>query len=337
MWIRLATLLLAGCGLVGAASKTLDVYFVDVEGGQATLVVSPSGESLLIDTGWPGFQQRDAKRIVAVAHAAGLKQIDNLLITHFHVDHAGGVPQLAALIPIRNFIDHGESIEKDEAGNKLYHAYLEVRDKGKHMEAVPGTMLPLSGVNAEVVTAAGKRIDKPLPGAGAANPHCAETRQKDADPTENAQSVGTFFTFGKFRMVDLGDLTWNKEFDLMCPVNRLGTADVYVVTHHGMDMSGTPAMVAGLNPRVAIMDNGAKKGGTVEAWDTIHHTKTVQDIWQVHRSIAGGDAHNAPEKFIANLEATPDEGHYLKLSAKPDGSFSVTNGRTGWTKEYPAR
>ncbi len=329
--------MLAASGTVAAAGKSLDVYFIDVEGGQSTLVVSPSGESLLIDTGWPGFEQRDAKRIVAAAHAAGLKQIDNLLITHFHIDHAGGVPQLAALIPIRNFIDHGESIEKDPGGTKLYNDYLAVRDKAKHTEAVPGMMLPLRGVKVEVLTAAGKRIDKPLPGAGAPNPFCSETKLRDTDPTENAQSIGTFFTFGKFRMVDLGDLTWNKEYDLMCPNNRLGTVDVYVVTHHGMNMSGTPAMVAGLSPRVAIMDNGARKGGTAEAWDTIHNTKAVEDIWQLHRAIAGGDAHNAGEKFVANVEEKPDEGHYIKLSAMQDGSFSVTNSRNNWTKQYPAR
>lgn len=336
MWIRLITLCLALTALTWGASRQFEVYFIDVEGGQATLMVSPSGESLLIDTGWPGFESRDARRIAKTAERAGVKQIDYLLITHFHVDHAGGVPQLAALLPIRNFIDHGESVERDVNGAQLYQNYLAVRAKGKHIEAAPGTVLPIRGIRAEVVTAGGKRIDHPLPGAGALNPFCGETKLREGDPTENAQSVGTVVTFGRFRLVDLGDLTWNKEFDLMCPNNRLGTVDVYVVTHHGMNMSGTPAMVKGLHARAAIMDNGATKGGTAEAWDTMHHTDGLQDIWQLHFAQAGGAEHNAPEDYIANLHDKPDAGDWIHLTAREDGSFTIENGRNSFKKDYPA-
>ena len=337
MFLRVMAMCLGlSTGLWGAG-RTLEAYFIDVEGGQATLLIAPSGESMLIDTGWPGFEARDAKRIAAAAHKAGVRQIDYLLVTHFHVDHAGGVPQLAALLPIRNFIDHGASIERDANGAKLYQSYLAVRGQHPHIQAEPGTVLPIKGVRAEIVTAAGRHIERPLAGAGQPNPFCAGTKLRDADPSENAQSVGTVFTFGRFRMVDLGDLTWNKEYDLMCPNNRLGQADVYVVTHHGMNMSGTPAVVSGLHPRVAIMDNGATKGGTAEAWDEIHHTAGLQDIWQLHFAQAGGAQHNAPESFIANLHATPDAGAWIHLTAFENGSFRVENGRNGFTKTYPAR
>lgn len=336
-WMRLIAVCLGLTALTWGASRPLEVYFIDVEGGQATLLIAPSGQSLLIDTGWPGFDSRDAKRIAKVAQRAGVKQIDYLLITHFHTDHVGGVPQLAALLPIRNFIDHGASIERDADGEKLYQAYLKVRGGGRHMEVTPGSVLPIKGLRAEIVTAGGKHIERPLAGGGAPNPFCAATKLRDVDPSENAQSVGTVFTLGRFRMVDLGDLTWNKEYDLMCPNNRLGTADVYVVTHHGMNLSGTPAMVGGLHPRVAIMDNGATKGGTPEAWDTIHKTEGVQDIWQVHFAQAGGSAHNAPAEYIANLQEKPDAGDWIHLTASEDGSFQVENGRTGFTKKYAAR
>jgi beta-lactamase superfamily II metal-dependent hydrolase len=337
MVMRLIALCLGLSSLLWGAGRQLEAYFIDVEGGQATLLIAPSGESMLIDTGWPGFDSRDAKRIAKAAEHAGVKQIDYLLVTHFHVDHAGGVPQLAALLPIRNFIDHGESVERDAAGEKLYKSYMAVRARGHHIEAAPGTVLPIRGVRAEIVAAAGRHIEQPLPGAGQPNPFCAATKLRDVDPSENAQSVGTVFTFGRFRMVDLGDLTWNKEYDLMCPKNRLGQADVYVVTHHGMNLSGTPAVVAGLHPRVAVMDNGATKGGTAEAWDAMHHTAGLQDIWQLHFAQAGGSQHNAPETYIANLRATPDAGDWIHLTAFEDGSFRVENGRNGFTKTYPAR
>lgn len=330
LWLGLST-------LVWGAGRPLEAYFIDVEGGQATLLIAPSGQSLLIDTGWPGLDSRDAKRIAKAAERAGVKQIDYLLVTHFHVDHAGGVPQLAALLPIRNFIDHGESIERDAEGAKLYQSYVAVRGKGHHIQAAAGTVLPLRGVKAEVVTAAGRHIEQPLAGGGQPNPFCGATPLRAVDPSENAQSVGTVFTFGRFRMVDLGDLTWNKEYELMCPTNRVGHADVYVVTHHGMNMSGTPAVVAGLHPRVAIMDNGATKGGTAEAWDAMHQTAGLEDIWQLHFAEAGGSQHNAPEKFIANLRAAPDAGDWIHLTAFEDGSFRVENARNGFTKTYPAR
>src|SRR5436190_666219 len=202
--------ILVSVPLVSQVQKPLDIYFIDVEGGQATLVASPSGESMLIDTGWPGFDGRDAGRIVATAKQAGISKIDYLVITHYHTDHAGGV---------------------------------------------------------------------------AANPLCAQFKAKDPDPSENARSVGTLLTFGRFRLIDLGDLTWNKEHDLVCPNNRLGTVDVYLTTHHGLDQSGAPVLVHALNPRVAVMNNGARKGGSPAAWQVVRSSPALEDLWQLHYAV----------------------------------------------------
>ena len=315
------------------AAQRLQVYFIDVEGGQATLFVSPSGESLLVDTGFPGFGGRDADRIVSGAKLAGVKQIDFLVITHYHTDHVGGVPQLAARIPIRTFVDHGPSVESGPQADQLVAAYRSVRDKGEHLLAKPGDLIPIRGIEVQVLTAAGDEISRPLPGAGAPNPLCAGAKRKSPDPSENAQSIGLLITYGKFRMIDLGDLTWNKELELACPDNKIGTIDVYLSTHHGIDLSGAPALVHALHPLVAIMDNGPRKGGSPEAWQTVRTSPRLEDIWQLHYALQAGKANNAPDDFIANLEEHC-QGNWIKLSAEPDGQFTVTNGRNGNTRAY---
>jgi len=317
------------------AAQTLDVYFIDVEGGQATLFVSPSGESMLVDTGWPDFAGRDADRIVAAAKLAGVKRIDYLVVTHYHADHVGGVPQLAERIPITNFVDHGpRDVESDPMAQFLYKAYEGVASKGSRMTARPGEKIPVPGIDVEILTAAGDEIAQPLAGAGKPNPLCATTPRRAVDSSENAQSVGMMITYGKFRIVDLGDLTWNKELDLVCPNNKLGTADVYLSTHHGMNMSGSAAIVHALHPRVAIMNNGDKKGGTPEAWQAIHSSPGLEGFWQLHYAVDGGPANNVAADFIANQDAT--EGMWIKLSADPDGTFTVTNSRNGQSERYAA-
>ena len=316
-----------------AQSKNLLIYFIDVEGGQSTLFVTPSGESVLVDTGWPG--DRNATRIVAAAKDAGVKQIDHLLITHFHTDHVGGVPALAAKIPIRNFYDHGETVEHDPAsGQKLWDDYEKVAKAGHHTIVTPGFKLPVKGLDWTIVTAAGKMIGHPLSGAGQANPYCADFKPQEVDESENAQSAGSIIQFGKMRIADLGDLTWNKEGELVCPVNNVGTVDLFIVSHHGLAISNSPALVHALHPRVAIMDNGAKKGGTVEAWTTIHNSPGLEDLWQLHFSEVGGPSHNSAADLIANPSASPDSAFWIKVTAHPDGHFEVTNQRSGFTKKY---
>jgi competence protein ComEC len=322
-----------------ATGKVLRVYFVDVEGGQATLFVTPAGESLLIDTGWDGNNGRDADRIVAAAKSAGLTKIDYVLITHFHEDHVGGAPQLAARIPIGTFIDHGENRETGDAptvqGWQAYQAML-ATGKYNRIAAKPGDVVPIEGMRVDVISADGNLIAKPLPGAGQENAACKESETRPADKTENLRSLGVLITFGKLRILDLGDLTWDKEMELMCPVNKLGHVDVYIVSHHGWQQSSSPALVWGIAPRVAIMDNGAKKGGTPSTWDIIEKSPHLEDLWQLHYSEEGGAAHNVAAEFIANPQGT-DAGNYLELIGNADGGFEVFDSRTQSTKKYPAR
>ena len=336
MRLSLAGILFLATAVLLPAAKNLEVYSIDVEGGQATLFVAPGGDSMLVDTGWAGFNRRDANRILAAAKKAGVKKIDYLVTTHYHADHVGGVPQLAEKIPIRNFVDHGPSVESGKDANVLFNAYKAFRDKGNHIQVKPGDSIPVKGLEVKVLSAAGELLPSPLPGAGQPNPECSSFQKHAADPSENAQSVGILVTFGDFRMIDLGDLTWNKEYDLVCPVNKIGPVDVYLVSHHGMNMSGSPQLVHALAPRVAIMNNGARKGGSPEIWQTIHDSPGLLDLWQLHFAVAGGKEHNSSDTLIANVDEVC-EGLWLKLTAHSDGSFAVMNGRNKYEKSYPKR
>jgi competence protein ComEC len=317
-----------------AAAKTFDAYFIDVEGGQATLMVAPSGESMLVDTGWAGFNNRDADRIAAAAKLAGVKQIDYLVITHFHADHVGGVPQLVAKLPVKHFVDHGPNNETGAAPDALYSAYKNAWGSSEHMVVKPGDKIPVKGLDIVVVSANGELLSSPLKGAGQPNPQCGKDVRRREDKSENARSTGTLITYGKFRMIDLGDLTWNKEQDLVCPVNKLGTVDLYLTTHHGMDMSGSATIVHALKARVAIMNNGATKGASKPAWEVVRTSPGLLDLWQVHYAVNGGADHNVNEQLIANPDEAHDQGNYLKLSAESNGNFTVTNPRNGVTKTY---
>lgn len=340
--LRLFTLvLLAGLPVSFAAAPpddTLRVFFIDVEGGQSTLFITPSGQSLLIDTGWDGNNGRDADRIASTAKAAGLSRIDSVLITHFHEDHVGGVKQLLDRIPVGTLIDHGQNRELDRGvTERLFGQYQEVLATGKykHIVAKPGDTLPIAGLQATVISADGALIHQPLPGAGQSNPACQSTSPSPADQTENARSLGTLIQFGSLRILDLGDLTRDKERDLVCPVNKLGPIHIYIVSHHGWYQSSSPEFVDALHAQVAIMDNGAKKGGSTPTLETLRKAPGLDALWQLHFSDEGGPALNSPEQFIANLSG-PDTGHGIELIAKTSGSFDVVNTRNNFRKHYAA-
>src|SRR4051812_32669666 len=334
---------------VAAQRTTLDIYFIDVEGGQATLVVTPAGETLLIDTGFPSDgtfasvpgdprKARDANRILAAARAAGVKAIDYLLITHFHADHDGAVPELARLIPIRTFVDHdgpGPDAEAGVAGTQAaFDAYARVRANGKHLAPKPGDRIPLKGVETIVLSARGETLQKPLAGAGAANPACGASAPAAQEPSENPRSTGVRLRFGRFTFLDVGDLSGAPLFALACPNNLIGPTDAYLVAHHGGPDAAVPATFAAFAPRVAILNNGKVKGGSPEVLVALHEVSGLEDAWQLHRSLPPGPRYFTDD-HIANLDEST--AHWLKLSAKADGSFTITNGRTGAAKAYGPR
>ena len=331
LWITIVALTFAG-GALARAPKPLQIYLIDVEGGQATLVVGPSHESMLIDTGWPNFNGRDAERIARAAKAAKIKQIDYVLITHYHRDHVGGVTQLAERMKIVTFVDHGPNLEDSDAAREDYAAYEKVVAKARRIMVRAGDGIPIKGLTVRVLTAAGEHIADPLPGAGEANMYCDSEPNAAPDPSENARSLGVLITYGKFRFIDLGDLTKKKELELACLNNLVGKVDLYLVTHHGLDQSNAKAIVWGLHPRVAVMNNGAHKGGSPEAWQTVHDSPGLEDLWQLHYSEDAGKEHNAEEKFIANSGGK--DGNYIKVAAEPDGTFKVENSGNSFRKEY---
>jgi beta-lactamase superfamily II metal-dependent hydrolase len=318
------------------AAKNLEMYFIDVEGGQATLIVSPSGESLLVDTGWLGYGQRDAKRIADAAKAAKVKRIDYVLITHYHLDHVGGALALTEQIPVGTFVDHGPNTETGKRAGELDEVYRQALANTRHLVVKPGDTIPVKGLDIRVVAANGDHVDAPLARGGDANARCDGAEQKKPDPSENARSVGFLLTFGSFRFINLGDLTWNKELELACPKNLIGPVDIYLTTHHGLDQSNPPELVHALGPQVAIMNNGAKKGGSPSAWKAIRSSPGLEDIWQLHFAIAGAKETNARDTFIANLEEQC-AGNYLRVSVLPDGSYTVFNSRNKYSKTYKPR
>jgi competence protein ComEC len=346
-------------------ARTLDIYVVDVEGGNATLFVSPSGGSLLIDAGNGGTAaSRDAGRIMAAVNAAGLRQIDHLITTHWHGDHFGGLAELASRIPIREFIDHGPNAPDDflsgAADDFLQKTYAPLIAAAKHTVAKPGDRIAVAGLEIIVLTSAGATIRTPLRGGGMANPYCGAFRPGENN-AEDPMSVGTLVSFGAFRALHLGDLTKNKEFELMCPTNRIGTVDVLLGLHHGVDSSNSEVLVHAVRPRAAVMNNGIRKGGQPEVMRTLFSSPALQGLWQMHASQLSGQEYTVPGALIANLVDEPlaampvapapapqpgsaaapapvhnGTAYWIKVSGRADGSFTVTNGRTGFSRTYAA-
>jgi hypothetical protein len=318
----------------------LTFYFIDVEGGQSTLIVTPARQSMLIDTGY-AMQGRDSSRILAAIHDAGLTRIDYLLITHFHADHDGGIVELDGKVPVGTFFDHGR-IVGGPTGSPLepstldaYNAYMAIRNRGQHVEPAIGTPLPLTGVEATWVSSGGETIRTAVGGAQPEQtPGCPATApmQQPSAFDENPRSTGFSLRFGKFRFVDLGDLAGAPLFSLICPANLLGTVDLYLLPHHGNEDVAYAAIFAALQPRVAVVNNGPAKGGDVATLQELH-LHNLDDVWQLHRAI-DPMAHNFADPQIANLDTSTS--YWLKATASNDGSFSVTNARTGETRQYAA-
>jgi len=352
----LVTVALVGTPLAAQtqATNTLDIYLIDVEGGNATLFISPSGESLLIDTGNPS-DGRDAGRIIAAAEDAGVTQIDHLITTHYHRDHIGGLAELTERFPVAHFIDHGPNQDPEGSGAGFEEGYKAIYANARHTAVRAGDMISMTGLELRVLTSAGETITTPLSGAGAANPYCASFKP-GTNNLEDPLSVGIHLTFGEFRTVHLGDLTKNKEFELMCPNNRLGTIDVLLGIHHGQLTSSSEVLVHAIRPRVGIMNNGTRKGGDPEVMRTLFTSPGFEDLWQAHFSLLSGQEYTVPGLFIANMAdeqgpsmplapagsvqpGTPQPAHdgeayWIKLSAQPDGTYTVTNARNGFSKTY---
>jgi beta-lactamase superfamily II metal-dependent hydrolase len=332
-------------GLVGAsalfsASRNLEIYWIDAEGGAATLIVAPSGESMLVDTANRTPDDRDAKRIFAAAQQAGLKKIDILLTTHFHSDHIGGMQALSKLIPIGMYLDHGESVEMNRpAVATAYQAYVEL-SQGKRRSLRAGDKIALKGVEIQVVMSAGKGITRGLKGGGPNAAICQDWKEKttpEPDP-DNDQSVGFLLRFGKFRFLDMGDLTWNYEKQLVCPANLIGMVDLYQTTHHGLERSNSPQFVWSIRPSVAVMNNGPRKGGPASVFEILRKSPGLQDIWQGHLAMGTPKEVNTDEKMIANLgPSAACPANLLKASVARDGKYTITNARNGFSKTYSTK
>ena len=324
------------------SAQTLRLYFIDVEGGQATLVVTPSGQSLLVDTGWPAENMRDAGRIAAAVKKAGVDTLDYLVITHYHDDHVGGMQQLASRVKFRNVITHGPTTETSKTADAMMATFrAAVAATGaKEIVVKPGDTIPLKGVDVKVLASNRQLIDAPA--KARANALCEGVLPRRADTSDNSASVGMLFTFGNFRFLDLGDLTQDLEYQMACPANRIGEVDLFLTTHHGSGQSNAPVLVHALKSRVAIMNNGARKGGDLPVLQTIKSAPGLEDLWMLHYSVAAGAEGNVEEPRIANLgdvadPAVKDTGFGINVTVQPNGSFTVVNERNNLARTYPAR
>jgi competence protein ComEC len=351
--------------MIGAAQQAR-FYLVDIGHGNVAFVISPSGETMLLDCG-PTWA---LNKITSFIEQHDIKKIDYLVVSHFEDDHMGAVAALAKKVPIVNFVDHGESVTYNktdewwkqrrapwarvgmgEQDNKRFDAYKEARAAAHHIPVKPGDKVPVKGLDATIVTAGGHELTMPLPGAGQANPACAQVPKRSEDDAEDGQSVGILLANGNFRFIYLGDLTWQSSTRLFCPSNKVGTVDAYLVTHHAQSMGNqlgdyyqglsccSIAEVSALHPRAGLVSMGKEghKFGNSEAIETVRSQKYM-DLWQTEKITAGGESgFNAPDDHISNIGGPATERvPYLQLDANPDGSFKITNSRNGFSKDYAA-
>ena len=319
----------------------LDIYFIDVEGGAATLLVTPSGESMLIDSGYPDNQGRDRDRIIHVAKdVAGLSGIDHAAVSHWHRDHYGNHAALAAEFGVGTFWDRGipDTLQEDNSFETRIAAYRAAsQNRSKALQA--GDRVPLTSGKTKLtvkVLTSGRKV---VPNDGPKNPYASRHKQIDVDKSDNAASLSLLFQFGDFRFLCCGDLTWNIEGKLVTPNNPIGTVDIFMVTHHGLPMSNNPALVLAVDPSVTIMCNGPTKGGAESTLKTLHEIKSLQDMYQLHRNIKLGASLQAPAEFIANPGTTATcEGQWVKTSVAADGgSYTVQIGPAGRNRSYTTR
>jgi competence protein ComEC len=323
----------------GAERTSLDLYWLDVEGGAATLIVTPAGESVLIDTGMPG--ERDPKRIVKAAREAGLEKIDHLIITHFHIDHFGGAADIAKEIPIATLYDNGipENNPDNPADNSRWNAWIKPYREMKVDRRVtlkPGDSIPLKQSNGTPISLSCLATMQKAAAAGAkrAGVDCDEHKPKAKDTSDNANSTVFLLRYGAFEMFDGGDLTWNTEADLVCPENLLPTVDIYDVNHHGLDVSNNPLLVRALAPKVAIMSNGTKKGCGAETFKTLKNASSIEAIYQTHRNLRADGENNTDKELIANLEEKC-AANLIKVSVeKSGGSYTVSIPATGHSRKF---
>jgi len=336
-WLLVAGLLATPNAAVAQNRGSLDIFVLDTEGGEAVLYIAPTGEAMLFDTG----RAENFDRILALIEQENVQVLDYVIVSHYHGDHVGSAASLPQL-PVRNirqFLDHGPYTTELQPNQRApFERYLALRNIAKARRAEPGEKLSFGAVEVFIVASSGERISEPLPGAGRPNPLCRNHAPKvDLRAVENDEAVSVVVRYGNFSFLELSDMIWNHEQRVVCPNNLLGTVDVYHTSGHGAQWGSNPVMVHAVRPRVAVMNNAAVKGGHADTFATLRSSPGLEDIWQAHFSTEFAAAEdNSPADFIANLDGSPGHvGHYIKFSARDDGSFTVTNSRNGFMKEYP--